>query len=341
MRIFRSLAATILLSIPAAAIQSYTLGPSISTTTGRATQSLAGSYNLSASSQTISTPTITLNGANGGINASSFTAIYGVIAATGTFTSLTASAITVPTMLSSETIKGGGGLGVTYGINAATGVITGNSFSVGTSTLVISGGLIGILTSSPATSLDVNGNVQFGSGATKSTFSATGGLTLASVSSITFTGGSGIRWADGTISTSAFTTPASTVSTYTWLVTDLRISNTIGTAYAGSTITWTSVGARTRFILNGGAIAAPNSNIACTFCLDSNCTVGRYSLALPMLYYTNAENSSSAVGVSIYAETTAVTAAGSHSAFLTCNSSATNGIQCNLSPCFLKAEDIR
>lgn len=37
-----------------------------------------------------------------------------------------------------------------------------------------SGGAVGVGTSSPATTLDVNGNTQFGSGATKSTFTATG-----------------------------------------------------------------------------------------------------------------------------------------------------------------------
>lgn len=39
-------------------------------------------------------------------------------------------------------------------------------------------GSVGILTSSPATTLDVNGSAQFGSGATKSTFTATGSLSI-------------------------------------------------------------------------------------------------------------------------------------------------------------------
>ena len=47
---------------------------------------------------------------------------------------------------------------------------------------------LGILTASPATPLDVNGASQFGSGATKSTFSATGALTLDAGAALTVTG---------------------------------------------------------------------------------------------------------------------------------------------------------
>lgn len=57
---------------PAIAAQGYTLGPTISTTTGRATQAIAGTFYTAASSATISTPTITLNGATGVITATSF-----------------------------------------------------------------------------------------------------------------------------------------------------------------------------------------------------------------------------------------------------------------------------
>lgn len=53
-----------------------------------------------------------------------------------------------------------------------------------------SSGNVGIQTQSPATTLDVNGSAQFGSGATKSTFTATGALTMATGSTITTTGSS-------------------------------------------------------------------------------------------------------------------------------------------------------
>ena len=63
--------------------------------------------------------------------------------------------------------------------------INGSAFSVGGSTLVVSGGNVGIGTDLPTTKLDVNGNAQFGSGVTKSTFSTTGALTMASGAAIT------------------------------------------------------------------------------------------------------------------------------------------------------------
>lgn len=67
----------------------------------------------------------------------------------------------------------------------------GGGFSVGGSTLVVGDGMVGIglVTMSPATTLDVNGSAQFGSGATKSTFTASGQLQMAP---------EGILWPDGT-----------------------------------------------------------------------------------------------------------------------------------------------
>lgn len=73
--------------------------------------------------------------------------------------------------------------GTTYSVGTiitdSTMTVRGNAFSVGSSTLVVINGSVGVGTTSPTTSLDVNGNAQFGSGATKSTFSVTGDLTLA------------------------------------------------------------------------------------------------------------------------------------------------------------------
>jgi hypothetical protein len=70
--------------------------------------------------------------------------------------------------------------------NADVGFYLGNPDTSATPSLVFSnnagtarvtftdGGSVGIGTAAPATTLDVNGNAQFGSGATKSTFTATG-----------------------------------------------------------------------------------------------------------------------------------------------------------------------
>lgn len=52
------------------------------------------------------------------------------------------------------------------------------------SNISLAGGSVGIGTASPATTLDVNGNAQFGSGATKSTFTTTGVLSIPSNTNI-------------------------------------------------------------------------------------------------------------------------------------------------------------
>ena len=131
-----------------------------------------------------------------------------------------------------------------------------------------SGGSVGIGTASPATTLDVNGNAQFGSGATKSTFTATGGLTIASVSSITFASGGGgaIVWADGTVSTTSAGGGSSGGQTY--YVSSMTIPNvsgsapfgpaaTVGATYgaciAGSTITVTTAANSVQIYFTGDA----------------------------------------------------------------------------------------
>lgn len=67
-------------------------------------------------------------------------------------------------------------------------------FTIDGSTVYANGGFVGVRTSTPITVLDVNGDAQFGSGATKSTFTAAGLLKLTSA---------GIQWADGTTSTTS------------------------------------------------------------------------------------------------------------------------------------------
>lgn len=67
-------------------------------------------------------------------------------------------------------------------------------FTIDVSTVYVSAGFVGIRTLTPITVLDVNGDAQFGSGTTKSTFTSTGLLKLAT---------SGIQWSDGSTSTTA------------------------------------------------------------------------------------------------------------------------------------------
>jgi len=72
---------------------------------------------------------------------------------------------------------------------------------------------VGIGTASPATVLDVEGAAQFGSGATKSTFTATGNLQIAGT--LTLTAGATIQANGGTLSLSTSTTsgtPAVTIA---------------------------------------------------------------------------------------------------------------------------------
>lgn len=59
-------------------------------------------------------------------------------------------------------------------------------------------------TSSPTTTLDVNGSAQFGEDSTKSTFSATGALTLAPGRSLTTSGAGGTIVSGSSVTASAF-----------------------------------------------------------------------------------------------------------------------------------------
>src|SRR5206468_480458 len=66
-----------------------------------------------------------------------------------------------------------------------------NGSTVGDVMTVTSGGSLGLGAPTPATKLDVNGDAQFGSGVNKSTFSASGALTLAPNAAVTLSGANG------------------------------------------------------------------------------------------------------------------------------------------------------
>lgn len=88
------------------------------------------------------------------------------------------------TFASSETNTSAGGGNFTYGLTVGTLTATSGA------NLATASGNVGIGTTSPATVLDVNGASQFGSGATKSTFTAAGNLSA--VSGFSIVGGSSV-----------------------------------------------------------------------------------------------------------------------------------------------------
>lgn len=102
--------------------------------------------------------------------------------------------------------RAGGGFVLLSTPTAATIIVSSGAIIISTSATAASAvpnifissvtGNVGIGTNSPATTLAVSGSAQFGSGATKSTFTASGLLQLTA---------SGIQWADGSISTTAAT----------------------------------------------------------------------------------------------------------------------------------------
>lgn len=80
-------------------------------------------------------------------------------------------------------------------------------FTIDGSTVYVNAGLVGVRTSTPTTVFDVNGDAQFGSGASKSTFTAAGLLKLTSA---------GIQWADGTTSTTSSAGGGAAAVSGTW-----------------------------------------------------------------------------------------------------------------------------
>lgn len=107
-------------------------------------------------------------------------------------------------------------------------------FTIDGSTIFVNAGYVGIRTSTPTTVLDVNGDAQFGAGATKSTFTSTGLLNLAPA---------GIQWADGTVSTTAMSGGGSSASSTVEANLDTMAwsngATLTGVCVTGSTITIT------------------------------------------------------------------------------------------------------
>ncbi|MBI3297441.1 MAG: hypothetical protein HYZ75_04720 [Elusimicrobia bacterium] len=86
--------------------------------------------------------------------------------------------------LSNVVRKTGDGMTGPLTLNASTLTVGGAAMSVGGSDLVVASNRIGVRTTNPTTTFEVNGNAQFGSAAAKSTFSTTGALSLDSNASL-------------------------------------------------------------------------------------------------------------------------------------------------------------
>ena len=136
-----------------------------------------------------------INVQNGGVTAPFFSGTFvgngaGLTGLTGTDSSKVAR--TGDTMTGQLTLSG------------STLTVTGNAFSVGGTTFSVSGSSVGIRTTSPQAALDVNGNAQFGNGATKSTFTTTGALNLAANATLNLSGASGNIATQSSVTASAF-----------------------------------------------------------------------------------------------------------------------------------------
>lgn len=115
----------------------------LSTTTGRARRSTSGFVTVSASSATASTYTIRLEGPSGSVKASSFTATYGVVAATGVFSgTVTAQAYA---------LSGGGNIMTTASTDTVTATKTSVAPAVFNSSITIGGGVFGTVNASSRT----------------------------------------------------------------------------------------------------------------------------------------------------------------------------------------------
>lgn len=155
--------------------------------------------------------------------------------------------------------------------------------------LADSTGNIGIGTLTPTTLLDVVGNAQFGAGVLKSTFNATPSATVYALDlssgvrvnnggEVKLSAGARITWPDGSVSTSAFTTPGNSVfqSSYTlngWTQTGLPTSYGV----AAASVTITTVGNRPiRVVFEVSAVDDSNSRTVCGVVMVDGAYFGPY-----------------------------------------------------------------
>lgn len=210
----------------------------------------------------LSSGTLTIDGSGGGINVvgpSSASYFYGD----------GSGLINVTGIDSSKVARAGDGMTGPLTLSGSTLTVTGNAFSVGGSSLVVADGRTGVGTAAPATTLDVNGSVQFGSGALKSTFTATAGgstyalqlssgVTIANGGPINLSAGAYIKFNDGTTMTSTASLSggggSGGVAVATRAIGEFSFSNTTADCYSGSELTLNMNGGRVLFGFEGDAL---------------------------------------------------------------------------------------
>jgi hypothetical protein len=145
---------------------------------------------------------------------------------------------------------------------------------------------LGLGTATPATGLDVEGDSQFGSGATKSTFTIAGGLFIASGSSITLSGANGFIASQSSVTASAFFGDGShltgIVSTGSVLLAGVTVPgallNLSTYSFTGETNTFTS----SKTITGAGGLGVTYGLVAATGSFSTNLGIGVASTAYPL-----------------------------------------------------------
>lgn len=149
----------------------------------------------------------------------------------------------------------------------------------------------------------------------------------------------GFCFGDETCQTTSATAYSVSASTQIVLVADLRTAVTMPVCYS-STITFTTRAVNLRIILSGGDVQAPNASTNFNVLMDG-AYISPFSASVFANRFTNAENSGSSGVLSWNYLTTGAVSAGSHSFCLTGNSTAANGVRCDVSPCIFRVEEFQ
>ena len=153
MNLLKAIVVLLAAAVPAGAASAYRVGPTISTATGRMSETTAGSYSVAAASVTVSTPVITLNGGASQIQIFATNPSLSMKELTGGATSYLAVASGASnwfynTNAGDVILRASNSKRVVVGVDDLTGAATAQ--------LVITSTGIGINTATPVAKLDVN-----------------------------------------------------------------------------------------------------------------------------------------------------------------------------------------